>query len=261
VRSSCLPDSDRPQTGKAAFQNVLSFLFFKEGKEDAMTKIQNNDRGTSNFTILIALAVAVILVFVILFIGAYVNATVHESLIDDYPDNLSSGNYDLTYWHNATAGGTNASRNITLATSANQLHGTLTDFYIRANGTHNIYYNLTINDSPTNRTSQLNASGSNAGYNHTLTALIAGSNVSNSDERLYFTWNVNSSESQIRIRVYGSYYVSSDWRSQRQNETYNRMTNISGNWDSGLDIIQVVVIITVLAIAIGAIFLFTRFRG
>jgi len=38
------------------------------------------------------------------------------------------------------------------------------------------------------------------------------------------------------------------------------MNNTSTNWDSTINIVQVVVIITVLAAAIGAIFLFTRFR-
>jgi len=39
------------------------------------------------------------------------------------------------------------------------------------------------------------------------------------------------------------------------------MKNISYNYDSVLDIVQVTIIITVLAAAIGAIFLFTRFRA
>ena len=38
------------------------------------------------------------------------------------------------------------------------------------------------------------------------------------------------------------------------------MNNTSDNWDSALGIVQVVIIISVLASAIGAIFLFTRFR-
>ena len=38
------------------------------------------------------------------------------------------------------------------------------------------------------------------------------------------------------------------------------MNNISGNYDSSLDIVQVVIIITLLAGAVGAIFMFTRFR-
>ena len=45
-----------------------------------------------------------------------------------------------------------------------------------------------------------------------------------------------------------------------QNTSSNRMENISVNEDSALDIVQVVIIITVLAGAIAAIFLFTRFR-
>jgi len=49
-------------------------------------------------------------------------------------------------------------------------------------------------------------------------------------------------------------------RSQIQNRSVSTMNNVSANLDSMLDIVQVVVIITILAAAIGAIFLFTRFR-
>jgi len=45
-----------------------------------------------------------------------------------------------------------------------------------------------------------------------------------------------------------------------EGKTVGRMNNVSGNMDSVIDIVQVVVIITILAAAIGAIFLFTRFR-
>ena len=37
------------------------------------------------------------------------------------------------------------------------------------------------------------------------------------------------------------------------------MNNTSNNWNSALDIVQVTIIITVLAAAIGAIFMFTKF--
>jgi len=50
-------------------------------------------------------------------------------------------------------------------------------------------------------------------------------------------------------------------RSQLQNTTLATMNNVSNNWDDGIDIVQVVIIITILASAIGAIFLFTRFGG
>jgi len=44
-----------------------------------------------------------------------------------------------------------------------------------------------------------------------------------------------------------------------ENSTRAGLNNTSGNWDSTLNIVQVVIIITILAAAIGAIFLFTRF--
>ena len=49
-------------------------------------------------------------------------------------------------------------------------------------------------------------------------------------------------------------------RTPAQNSTLFTINNTSGNWDSTLDIVQVGFIITVLAAAIGAIFLFTRCR-
>jgi len=45
-----------------------------------------------------------------------------------------------------------------------------------------------------------------------------------------------------------------------ENTTSSGMNNTSANYDSALNIVQVVIIITVLASAIGAIFLFTRFQ-
>ena len=43
-------------------------------------------------------------------------------------------------------------------------------------------------------------------------------------------------------------------------DAVNTMGNISDNWDTGIDLMQVTIIITILAGAISAIFLFTRFR-
>ena len=54
-------------------------------------------------------------------------------------------------------------------------------------------------------------------------------------------------------------YPAAASRTVVQNNTLSTMSNISENFDSGLDIVQVVIIITILAGAIGAIFLFTRF--
>jgi hypothetical protein len=46
-----------------------------------------------------------------------------------------------------------------------------------------------------------------------------------------------------------------------QEDALATMNNTSANFDSALDLVQVVIIITLLAGAVGAIFLFTRFRG
>ena len=45
-----------------------------------------------------------------------------------------------------------------------------------------------------------------------------------------------------------------------ESDALNTMNNTSSNWDSTIDIVQVVIIITILAAAIGAIFMFTRYR-
>jgi len=55
-------------------------------------------------------------------------------------------------------------------------------------------------------------------------------------------------------------YPAAATRSVIQNETLDTLGNTSDNWDSSLDIVQVVIIITILAAAVAAIFLFTRFR-
>ena len=47
-------------------------------------------------------------------------------------------------------------------------------------------------------------------------------------------------------------------RTVEQNNTLNTMSNITGNWDTGIDLMQVTIIITILAGAIAAIFLFAR---
>jgi len=44
------------------------------------------------------------------------------------------------------------------------------------------------------------------------------------------------------------------------NSSFRTINNLSESQDSALDIVQVVIIITILAAAIGAIFLFTRYR-
>lgn len=57
-----------------------------------------------------------------------------------------------------------------------------------------------------------------------------------------------------------TYPDSTSKHNAHQNTSLNRLGNVSDNQDSTIDIVQVVIIITVLASAIAAIFLFTRFR-
>jgi len=64
----------------------------------------------------------------------------------------------------------------------------------------------------------------------------------------------------IHTELEDQYPTTTGDRTQQQNSSIRTMTNISTNMDSTLDIVQVVIIITILAAAIGAIFLFTRFR-
>ena len=55
-------------------------------------------------------------------------------------------------------------------------------------------------------------------------------------------------------------YPAASSRTTMQNDTLDTMDTISTNYDSTLDIVQVVIIITLLAGAIAAIFLFTKFQ-
>ncbi|GAG57223.1 unnamed protein product [marine sediment metagenome] len=64
---------------------------------------------------------------------------------------------------------------------------------------------------------------------------------------------------EISNSLQDTYPTSDSDKSVIQNSSVARLSNISTSQDSALDIVQVVIIITVLAAAIGAIFLFTRF--
>jgi len=64
----------------------------------------------------------------------------------------------------------------------------------------------------------------------------------------------------IGAYVNGTIHTELDDAADNYLPSRNSMNNTSENFDSALDIVQVVIIITVLAAAIGAIFLFTRFR-
>ena len=64
---------------------------------------------------------------------------------------------------------------------------------------------------------------------------------------------------EITQQLKESYPAQGASRTMRQNITVGTLNNTSDNWDTAIDIVQVVIIITILAAAIGAIFMFTRF--
>lgn len=219
-----------------------------------MRRILNDNRG---FSFIIPLTITIIIGFAVMAVGGYLVGEVDTVLEDTYPTNTKTGYIDVTYWHNAT---TNATRNITLTApnTAEQLSGTVTKFYILANGSFPIYYNLTVNGVAVNTTSQLAKS---QGYNHTLTALISGGSVKNGNNSLDFHWDVNSTESQIQIRVYGIYYASGDLRTNNQNETISLLGNITGGFGDVVDVEIIAIIITALAMAILTIMAVGTRRG
>ena len=63
---------------------------------------------------------------------------------------------------------------------------------------------------------------------------------------------------EIRTSLEDSYPAAHS-RTTLENETLSTQDNLSENFDDSIDIVQVVIIITLLAAAIGAIFLFTRY--
>ena len=180
------------------------------------------------------------------------NGALGSELVDTFPTNIQSGSVDYTYWHNAT---TSSYRNITLPCFASELSSTTTKFYILANGSA-IFYNLTTNGNPTNRSSQL---AQTWGWNQTLATLITNSNVSNSDTYLNFTWNVSGLGNRIYIRVYGTYYNSGDYRSTLQNNTVDTLGNLSGYFDDNVAIIKIAITIAVLLVPIAAVMTLRRF--
>jgi len=215
----------------------------KANKKDRENFISNRN----GFTFIIPLTVVLIVGFSLLAIGSYVVGTIGSALEDSYPSNVKSGSLDTTYSHLTNI--TNY-ENITLPTTVADLSGALTNFYIFANGTYPIYYNMSINGNIVNNTSQLLAG---KGWNTTLTTLLANGNVTTSDTYLNYSWDTNSSENQVVIRVVGTYFVSSDFRSTNENLTVVLIGDVVDGMSDVVDVEIVVIMITVLSMAIIAI--------
>ena len=201
----------------------------------------------NGYSFIVPMTMAIVIGFALLIIGAYVVGTIGSALEDTYATNVKSGSIDTTYSHldNVTQ-----YRNITLPTytTVADLDDTLTNFYILANGTYNVTYNMSINGNPVNWSSVLPVG---TGYNITLATLVSNGNVSNSDVYLNYSWVTNSSENQVVIRyVIDSYFLSSDFRSTNENKTVVLLGDITDGFSSVVDVEVVVIIITVLSMAI-----------
>jgi len=203
----------------------------------------------NGYSFIVPMTMAIVIGFALLVIGAYVVGTIGSALEDTYATNVKSGSVDTTYTHAAT---TDSYRNITLPaySDASDLDSTLTNFYIIANGSYAIWYNLSVNGNSVNDTSQLLATGNHRGWNVTLATLIGDGDATNDDTYLNFSWDVNSSENTITVRYVGTYFVSSDFRSANENSTVFLLGNVTDGFSDVVDIEIVVIIITVLSMAI-----------
>ena len=198
----------------------------------------------NGYSFIVPMTMAIVVGFALLTIGAYVIGSLGGALEDTYATNVKSGSADTTYTHAAT---TAAYRNISLPTTVADLDTTLTNFYIKANGTHNIYYNMSINGNIVNNTSQLLAG---TGWNITLATLISNGNVTTANVYLNYSWDVNSSENTITVRYVSSHFLSSDFRSSSENKTVLLLGNVTDGFSEVVDIEIVVIIITALSMAI-----------
>ena len=207
-------------------------------------------RDRKGFTFIVPMTMAIVVGFALLVLGAYVVGTLGSAFEDTYATNVKSGTADTTYTHAAT---TDSYRNITLPGTVGDLDSTLTNFYIKANGTHNIYYNMSINGNIVNNTSQLLAGTNKCGWNITLATLISNGNVTTAEVYLNYSWDVNSSENTITIRYVSSHFLDSDYRSDNENKTVFLLGNVTDGFSDVVDIEIVVIIITALSMAIIAI--------
>jgi len=205
---------------------------------------------------LVVLVLTIVIVFAVLFIGAFVNGEINESLTSTYPTNTKTGSVSLDIWSNGSVNGSYII-NLSSPNTVEQLDQTTSKIFIHSTGAFDLFYNLTVNGNAVNTTSLLNNS---EGYNHTVSAFVTGGFMLNGNSSFTYQWDANSTDVSVEMRTAGTYFGSNDVRTGRQNASFNTMDNVSGNWDSSIDIVQVVIIITILAMAVGAIFIFTRFR-
>ena len=225
-----------------------------------------NDNGALP---IVSLVLIVVIVFALIFVSVYVNAQIDTALTDTFADNTASGGvYDVAYFKNHTAATTTHGwQNITFpgGLTAGELAGTTSNFTIWS-GNMSAHINASVNGA--NITGMQNVViTAKSGLAKTITQMIAATNLTGAETVLRFNWTVNSTDTRIElvnVSMYAyttSYYLDSDWRTHAGNKTVLSAGNVSDNWNTNLDIVQVTIIITILAAAIGAIFMFTRYRS
>ena len=69
------------------------------------------------------------------------------------------------------------------------------------------------------------------------------------------SWDIkdNNTLNQIKILMQGIYYTAGDMRTTFQNKSINTLENLSGDYDSNIEIVSVAAIITVLTIPLMAV--------
>ena len=221
-------------------------------------KTLRKDDNALLFQILIAAGFAVVLVFAVINVGTFVNSTLADQLTQDYESNTLSGNIAIAHWDNETGSASHAFQ-LNLTTQADNLDLTNSYFYIRANATA-LEYNLTVNGNNVNRSDNISEG---EGWNTTISYLITNSSINASDTTITFDWDINDFDDCdgdiVTITAYGNYSQSGDFRSNMENLTWNTMVNISGDYDSTIDIVGIATVVMAITLTLAAVVAIRKF--
>jgi len=220
-----------------------------------MKTFRNNQKALV-FELLIAAAMAVVIFFALMNIGTYINGTIGESLEDTLPTNTASGSINSDYWDNASGNGTIAYRNTSLSSgcSVGEIKST-SGINVYNNGTDPMWFNLTVNGGHEYYNKSI---ASLTWDNVTLATLVTASNMSNGDTYVNVSWLTNRTHNRVYQYYVGSYYVSGDYRSSLQNDTYDNLGTISVGFDDNIDVMIIAAIITVITIPLAAVIAIKR---
>ena len=217
-----------------------------KGNQKAQKNIISDDKGL--IQMLPVVGIAIIMLYAIMYVGTYINGTIGSQLIDTMPKQVKSGSVYELYWKN---GSTSGYTNISLGCTIGELTSSASGFYINANSTQ-IIYNLTVNG---NAHFINNSVEGTQWTNTTLATMIANSTAVSNLQYINLSWDIkdNNTLNQIKILMQGIYYTAGDMRTTFQNKSINTLENLSGDYDSNIEIVSVAAIITVLTIPLMAV--------